>query len=218
MVYPVFLNIRGKSCVVVGGGVVAERKVKGLLTEKADVKVISPEVTADIAEFAVKGRCTWLRKSYTAADLTGAFLVFAATDSLKIQKRVVEDADSLGIPVNVVDSPELCTFHVPATVRRGDLTLAVSTSGKSPAVAAMVRRRLENQYGPEYEQLLRLMGELRQPVLAAGNSSAERKILFQKILHNDILHWIETGQWDRVRSHLRTVLGQEYISTSANRD
>jgi len=218
MVYPVFLNIRGKRCVVVGGGTVAERKVKGLLAEKAEVKVISPEVAPHIAEFAVRGQCTWLRKTYDAADLTGAFLVFAATDSLKIQKQVAGDAAGLGIPVNVADSPEQCTFHVPATVRRGDLTLAVSTSGKSPAVAAMVRRRLEDQYGPEYDRLLRLMGELRQPVLAAGNTSAERKILFQKILHDDILHWIETGQWEKVRLHLRKVLGPDFISISANRE
>lgn len=218
MVYPVFLNIRDKHCVVVGGGAVAERKVNGLLAEKAVVKVVSPEVTPAIIQLVSKGRCEWLRKTYIATDLDGAFLVFAATDSLKIQKQVARDADNLGIPVNVVDSPEQCTFHVPATVRRGDLTLAVSTSGKSPAVAAMVRRRLEDQYGPEYDRLLRLMGELRQSVIAAGNTSAERKILFQKILHDDILHWIETGQWEKVRSHLRKVLGPDSISISANRE
>jgi precorrin-2 dehydrogenase/sirohydrochlorin ferrochelatase len=105
---------------------------------------------------------------------------------------------------------------VPATVRRGDLTLAVSTAGKSPAVAAMVRRRLEEQYGPEYEQLLQMMGDVRPFVLAAGNSVVERRILFQKILHDDILHWLETGQWDRVRSHLRKVLGPDCILTSSN--
>jgi precorrin-2 dehydrogenase/sirohydrochlorin ferrochelatase len=218
MVYPVFLNIRGKRCVVVGGGTVAERKVKGLLIEKAEVTVISPKATTGIAELAADGQCVWLRENYTASALNGAFLVFAATDSPLVQQQVSNDADSRGIPVNIVDSPELCTFHVPATVRRGDLTLAVSTAGKSPAVAAMVRRHLEDQYGPEYDRLLRLMGELRQSVIAAGNTSVERKILFQKILHDDILHWIETGQWEKMRSHLHKVLGPDSISISVNRE
>lgn len=201
---------------VVGGGTVAERKVKGLLIEKAEVNVISPKATTGIAELAADGQCVWLRENYTASALNGAFLVFAATDSPQVQQQVSNDADSRGIPVNIVDSPELCTFHVPAIVRRGDLTLAVSTAGKSPAVAAMVRRRLEEQYGPEYEQLLQMMGDVRPFVLAAGNSVAERKILFQKILHDDILHWLETGQWGRVRSHLRKVLGPDCILTSSN--
>ncbi len=194
---------------MVGGGTVAERKVKGLLAEKALVKVVSPQLTSGLAELVKQYACNWQQRTYVLGDLTGAFLVFAATDNPEIQQQIFRDADRQGIPVNVIDSPAQCSFQVPATVQRGDLTLAVSTSGKSPAVAALVRRRLEIQYGPEYGLLLQLMGKLRGEVIAAASTSAERKILFQNILHDDIVEWIQNGRWDRVQDHLRKVLGSD---------
>lgn len=208
-VYPVLVSISEKLCVVVGGGAVAERKIKRLLAEKARVRIVSPEVTSLLAELARRQLCQWQQKNYTYGDLDGAFLVFAATDSPEVQKRIYEDAERQGILVNVIDNPKQCSFQVPATLQRGDLTLAVSTNGKSPAVAAMVRRRLEKQYGPEFEQLLRLMGQLRQQVIAAAARPSDRKILFQNILHDDIVEWIRDGRWDRVRQHLREVLGPD---------
>lgn len=208
-VYPVFFDIRGKRCLVIGGGIVAERKVRGLLREEADVVIVSPEVTDGIARLAAREQCCWLKKKYTADDLHGAFLVFAATGSPTVQDRVASDAEALGLPVNVADQPERCTFHVPAVLRRGDLTLAVSTAGKSPALAAMVRRMLAEQYGEEYALLLSLMGEIRPLVINAARTSDERKSVFQKILHEDMIHWIKSGHWDTVRHHLQMVLGQE---------
>ncbi len=194
---------------MVGGGTVAERKVHGLLAEKALVTVISPRLTPGLAELVKEHACRWQQKKYESGDLTGAFLVFAATDNPEIQQQISGDADRLGIPVNVIDSPGQCSFQVPATVQRGDLILAVSTSGKSPAVAALVRRRLEDQYGAEYGLLLQLMGRLRGEVIAAAPTSAERKILFQNILHDDIVEWIRDGRWDRVQEHLQMVLGSD---------
>jgi precorrin-2 dehydrogenase/sirohydrochlorin ferrochelatase len=203
------LNITGKICVVVGGGTVAERKINGLLAEHALVRVISPVVTASVKKLFRNDACEWLQKNYVTGDLAGAFLVFAATDAPKVQQLVVDDAQQQGILVNVIDNPEMCSFQVPATVRRGDLTLAVSTGGKSPAVAAMVRQRLEEQYGVEYERLLQLMGVLRPQIIAIGESSDQRKILFKKILHDDIIKWIRDGRYDRVQSHLQDVLGSD---------
>ncbi len=194
---------------MVGGGTVAERKVNGLLAEKALVLVVSPQLTSGLAELVREHACRWRQKKYAPGDLTGAFLVFAATDSPEIQQQIFRDSDSLGIPVNVIDSPSQCSFQVPATVQRGDLILAVSTSGKSPAVAAMVRRRLEDQYGPEYGLLLQLMGQLRGEVIAAASTAAKRKILFQNILHDDIVEWIREGRWDRVQDHLHKILGPD---------
>jgi len=208
-VYPVSLNIAGKLCVIVGGGTVAERKVNGLLAERAQVQVISPEVTSGIEGLSARHECEWQQRTYASGDLDCAFLVFAATDSPEVQQQIFQDADNLGILVNVIDSPEQCSFQVPATVQRGDLTLAVSTAGTSPAVAAMVRHRLEEQYGPEYGQLLQLMGALRAKVIVIGETSDERKILFQNILHEDIVKWIRDGHWDRVQSHLQEVLGSD---------
>lgn len=207
--YPVCLNISGKLCVVVGGGTVAERKVKGVLLENAQVKIVSPEITEGLFSLVKDNAVEWHRKTYTSADLMGAFLVFAATDIAAVQQEIFYDANTLGILVNVIDSPAQCSFQVPAIVRRGDLTLTVSTSGKSPAVAALVRRRLLAEYGGEYGVLLELMGRIREPVIAAAETSEQRKILFQKVLHEDIVKWIRTGRLDRVQKHLQDVLGPD---------
>jgi precorrin-2 dehydrogenase/sirohydrochlorin ferrochelatase len=218
-VYPVCLNITGKLCVVVGGGNVAERKVLSLLEAGASVRIISPRLTDTLAGLTAKAkaadstnnrsecRLEWLERGYRQEDLAGALLVFAATDSKEVQDAVVRDAKRAELLVNVVDAPGLCGFQVPSVVRRDDLTIAVSTNGKSPAVAAKIRRRLEKSYGEEYAVLLRLMSILREQVCAGSLNSTERKILFQKILHDDILQWIKTEQWGLLHEHLRTVLG-----------
>jgi precorrin-2 dehydrogenase/sirohydrochlorin ferrochelatase len=211
--YPVLLDISGKACVVIGGGRVAERKVKGLLECEAAVRLVSPEVSAELAGLAWRGAIEWRRKSYSDEDLDGAFLVFAATSSPEVQEMICRRAGDNGQLVNVADDPDSCTFHVPATVRRGDLTLAVSTTGKSPAVAALIRKQLEKEFGPEYETLLQLMTQVRQ---RAGSgmenvSQPERKKIYKKILHNDIIDWIRTGQIDNLHDHLEKILGPDTV-------
>ncbi|MBW1749180.1 MAG: bifunctional precorrin-2 dehydrogenase/sirohydrochlorin ferrochelatase [Deltaproteobacteria bacterium] len=207
--YSVCLEISDKLCVVVGGGSVAERKVLGLLTAGAQVRIISPQLTRPLTELADAGRIEWLERGYTQGDLAGALLIFAATDSRKVQEAVFKEAGQAGQLVNVIDAPARCSFHVPAVVRRGDLTLAVSTGGKSPAVAAMVRKQLAENFGEEYGLLLDLISRLREQVLTGKGNSSERKILFQNILHDDIVHWIKSGQRDLLRKHLRAVLGSD---------
>jgi len=207
--YPVCLEISDKLCVVVGGGSVAERKVLGLLTAGAQVRIISPQLTRPLTELADDGRIEWLERGYTQGDLAGALLIFAATDSREAQEAVFKEAGQAGQLVNVIDAPARCSFHVPAVVRRGDLTLAISTGGKSPAVAAMVRKQLAENFGEEYGLLLDLISRLREQVLTGEGNSSERKILFQNILHDDIVHWIKSGQRDLLRKHLRAVLGSD---------
>lgn len=204
--YPVCLNITGKLCVAVGGGSVAERKVRGLLAGGARVRVISPAVIESLAELAEQDVIEWQQKKYSSGDLAGAFLVFAATDRREVQQAILHDAILSGQLINVVDDPDSCSFQVPATVQRGDLTLAVATGGKSPAVAAMIRGRLEKEYGQEYEILLELVSMIRDRVLASAVHPDDRKNLFQNILHDDIVYWIRTGQWEALREHLYTVL------------
>jgi len=208
-VYPVCLKITGKLCVVVGGGSVAERKVSGLLTAGARVRIISPELTSGLAVLAGEGRIEWLQRGYRDGDLEGALLVFAATDNREVQEAVVRQAARAGQLVNVIDKSERCTFQVPAVVRRGDLILAVSTGGTSPAVAALVRQQLAERYGKEYGLLLDLMSRLREQVFVKEQDCGQRKILFQNMLHDDIVLWIKRGQWDLLRSHLHTVLGAD---------
>ncbi len=207
--YPVCLEITGQRCTVVGGGSVAERKVVGLLAAGARVLVISPILTDILIGLALEGRVEWLERGYQSGDLSGALLVFAATDSRDVQEAVVREANRTGQLVNVIDAPASCSFQVPAVVRRGDLTLAVSTGGKSPAVAAMVRGQLEENFGMEYAQLLDLMAWIRERELSGNREPAERKRVFKKILHDDIVSWIQHGRWDRLRIHLQSVLGYE---------
>ncbi len=205
--YPVSLDISGRRCVVVGGGNVAERKVLSLLEAGGSVRIISPQVTDTLAGLAADSFVEWLNRGYQSGDLDGALLVFAATDSHEVQDAVVRDANQVGLPVNVADSPDLCSFQVPAVARRGDLTIAVSTNGKSPALAANIREQLQKRFGEEYAVLLRLLSRLRKEILVASPDCAERKILFQNILHDDILQWIKTEQWELLRKHLAAVLG-----------
>ncbi len=205
--YPVNLEIGGKLCVVVGGGAVAERKVEGLLAAAATVRVVSPQLTEALRRLAAKGRITWLHKEFAPADVDGAWLVFAATDSPAAQTTVLTAARQRGCLVNVADAPADCDFHVPAVLRRGDLLLTVATSGASPALAALIKARLEQQIGEEYAVLARLLAGLRVQLQAQPLSAAERKILFQKMLDSDIVEWIRDGRRDLVLAHGQRVCG-----------
>lgn len=206
--YPLCLNIFGRLCVIIGGGSVAERKVRGVLAASGRVRVVSPALSPELSLLVAQQRIEWWQKTYSVSDLDDAFLVFAATDSATVQEAIYRDAQAARVLVNIADAPALCDFQVPATIRRGDLTLAVATNGKSPAVAAMVRRRLEREFGGEYALLTRLAGVLRDQILAEGRDSDATKILFQKILHDDIVDWLRERRWEKIRQHLETVLGR----------
>ena len=207
--YPVCLDISGKLCVIIGGGRVAERKVKGLLDSGAYIRVISPEVTDELARLAEEGRIDWRKKSYKSDDLHKGWLVFAATNHREIQELICRQAEEKGQLINVVDDTGCCNFQVPATVRRGDLILAVSTNGKSPAVSAMIRKQLEGLFGQEYEVLLNLMAMIRQQAVTESATQADRKKIYKKILHKDIIEWIRAGKMNRLQDHLRDILGSE---------
>ncbi|WLE96674.1 MAG: bifunctional precorrin-2 dehydrogenase/sirohydrochlorin ferrochelatase [Candidatus Electrothrix communis] len=208
--YPVSLNIEGKLCAVVGGGNVAERKVLSLLNAHASVRIISPQLTELLSDLTANGSVEWQSRGYQRGDLDGALLVFAATDNRDVQDAVVRDAQKAGVLVNVADAPDLCDFQVPAVVRRESLNIAVSTNGTSPALAAKLRQELEDRYGYEYAVLLRLMSRLRERICNDSSSDGtDRKIVFQNILHEDIIDWIRGEQWERLSQHLDTVLGPD---------
>ena len=207
--YPVTLNISGRLCVVIGGGRVAERKILSLLKAGARVRAVSPQLTETLEELAAAGRIDWQARRFQAGDLAGAMLVFAATDSRQVNDLAAQVAEQAGQLVNVADAPEQCSFQVPAVLRQGDLTIAVSTNGKSPALSARIRKRLEADYGPEYAVLLDLLGRIRAQELAGERDETARKNLFANILHEDILDWIRNSQQELLRSHLRAVLGPD---------
>jgi precorrin-2 dehydrogenase/sirohydrochlorin ferrochelatase len=168
MSYLVNLALEGRAAVVIGGGEVATRKVQDLLAAKAHVTVIAPQLCDRVVALADEKRIVVYVRPYRAADLAGAFVVIAATDDEGLNARVAADAAARNVLVNVVDRPALCTFTVPATVRRGSLTIAIATEGRCPALAGILREELEERYGPEYAELVGLFGELRKKMIAIG--------------------------------------------------
>ncbi len=187
------------------------RKAEGLLAAEAQVRVISPVIAAGLKILVDSGEVDWQEKVYEQGDLRGAFLIFAATDRPEIQQAVALEAQNAGQLINVIDAPGDCDFQVPASVRRGDLLISVSTNGKSPAVAAMIKKKLERDFGPEYQDLLLLMASIRTRVMAGNDSFLEKKLLFENVLDEDIIDWLKSGQWEALEKHLQAVLGVDNV-------
>ena len=162
--YPIFMNVQGKKCVVIGGGQVALRKVKSLLEYGARVEVISPVICPELNKMNEKGEISVIRADYRPGGLPNALLAIAATDNDNRNLEVARESRNKGVLVNVVDCAENSDFILPSYLRRGDVTIAVSTSGRSPALARKIRTRLENEFGDEYASLALLIGEVRAEV------------------------------------------------------
>jgi precorrin-2 dehydrogenase/sirohydrochlorin ferrochelatase len=205
--YPLFLEISGRRCVVVGGGNVAKRKVERLLACGARVEVVGKVLIPEIEALRRAGEIVHRDADYDSDLIHGAFLVIGATDSDGVNERIARDARALGIPVNIVDDPARCDFILPAVVERGDLVIAVSTGGRSPALAGKLRRELEAAYGPEYAVLLEILGELREKVIAEGRPSAENRALFEAVVQSDILDKIRAKQWGLVAKLILELTG-----------
>ncbi len=159
--YPVFLTVKGRKCAVIGGGQVALRKVVTLLECGAEVKVISPELCPELASLAGRKEISVLHREYHSGDLNGIFVAIAATDSSIINQKVAAEAREKSVLVNVVDDAGYSDFIAPSIIRRGEITIAISTSGQSPALARKLRTKLEKEFGEEYARLGRLLGEVR---------------------------------------------------------
>jgi len=166
--YPVLLDLAGRRCVMVGGGIIAGRRVDGLLTAGARVTVISPRLTRTLAALAAEGRIDHEAREYRDGDLDGADLAFVATDAGEVNAAVAREARARGVWINAADDPARCTFILPALVRRGDLTVAVATGGSSPALARAIREELENYLTDDYATLAAIAAEARREVRAAG--------------------------------------------------
>lgn len=192
---------------MVGGGRVAQRKVKGLLACEAQLTVISPELTDELQAMWGRQEITWQERSYQDGDLQGAFLVIAATDDAKVQEMVHQEAEARNIILNVADVPDKCSFILPALIKRGDLTIAVSTAGKSPAMAKTLRQHLEQELGIEYAVLVDVLGLTRPEVLARGRSQKENEDVFNRIIASDILERLKAKDWQGVEEILEAVPG-----------
>ena len=206
MSYLVNLAVAGKSAVVIGGGQVAARKVEDLLAAQARVTVVATDSCEAIRELAEAGRIALRLRPYAKDDLAGAFVAIAATGDEEVNRRVAGDAAALNVLVNVVDRPALCTFTVPATVRRGDLTLAVATEGRCPALAGILREELHERYGSEYAGLVDLFGELRAKMIAEAWDGRSIRAALDDIYHHHVIEYIGAGDRQRLGDFLRSRL------------
>jgi siroheme synthase-like protein len=178
--FPIFVKLQGRLVVVVGGGSVAEGKIAGLLAAGARVRVISPVITPAFAEWVRDRKIDWLLKVFEPGDLRGAYLAIAATSAPGVNDAVFQESEARGIFCNAVDDIEHCHFYYGAVVQRGDLQIAISTNGKSPALAQRLRQELEAQFGPEYEVWLEWLGAAREVIRgSAADPEANKKILHQ---------------------------------------
>jgi len=206
--YPIFALIAAKPCLVVGGGGVGERKVQDLLAAGALVTVVSPELTPALTALAAQGAIRHLQADFQEDQVAGMALVIGATDDPTVNAKVSAAAQARGIMVNIVDQPDLCTFIVPAQVRRGELTLAISTGGASPALARKLREELELHFGPEYGPYLALLQEVRARLLEARRGHPDNAALFRRLVDSPLLPALGRGDKNEVRQILQEILGQ----------
>jgi precorrin-2 dehydrogenase/sirohydrochlorin ferrochelatase len=195
---PILVDLAGKRIVVVGGGAVAERKVRALLDCGAEVTVVAPRLTEGLSEMASAERVAHEARGYREGDLEGATLAFVAVDDPEASRRAADDARRAGVPVNVVDRPDLCDFIVPSVLRRGRLAVAVSTGGASPAWARKLRERLEAQLGDEYARLLEGLARARCRVMDEVADPAERRRALERLADDSLLEAARKGSAEDV--------------------
>lgn len=201
--YPIYLDIRDKKCVVVGGGDVAYRKAMTLKQAGAQVVIISPRVSED---FLKEEGLTILQQEYEDRCLEGATLVIAATSEEDVNRRVWQEAGRHGLLVNVVDQPELCNFIVPSVISRGGLQISISTGGASPALARRTREELEGLFGPEYGDFTRLLSKLRPQVRTSIPDEAERRKMMEQLSSQKMLDLVKTdGAVEAEKEMLRII-------------
>ena len=193
--YPLYVALGGKRVLVVGGGAVAERKVRTLLRYQAQVTLIAPESTLVLSELAADGAIEWRRRAFAPGDCQGCAIVICAVGCRDIDELVYADAQACKALVNVVDVPELCDFYVPSIVDRGSLQIAISTSGASPATARKLRKQLEWQFPPVWERYLLLLAQVRALVLERiSGGEAERKPLMERLASLGLLQRLKAGE------------------------
>ena len=192
--YPIFLDIEGRAVVIIGGGNVCARKAETMMSYGARVTVVSPEFTEEIENWAGAGSLEIRRKRYEESDLDGANIVIASTDDQTVNEQIAADCRRRRIPVNVVDVTPLCEFIVPAIIDKGSITIAVSTGGKSPAIARTLKEDLQRLVGPEYTEVNDLLGTLRDSAKRVLPTDVDRKRFFDGIISRGILGMLREGR------------------------
>ncbi|MBW2646717.1 MAG: bifunctional precorrin-2 dehydrogenase/sirohydrochlorin ferrochelatase [Deltaproteobacteria bacterium] len=209
--YPANLDIQNQNCLVVGGGSVGKRKILTLLECGARVIVVSPKISHEIKALSEGHHIELKERNYRSSDLEGMLLVIGATDNEEVNRQISKDAARSRIICNIVDRPQECTFVLPAIVKQGDLVIAISTAGKSPAFAKSLRRKLSGEFGPEYGKLLDLMGVIRKKLLQKGKSPEAHKYMFEQLIDEGLLKLVKHNNRKQIDTLLKKVLGEGFV-------
>jgi precorrin-2 dehydrogenase/sirohydrochlorin ferrochelatase len=201
--FPIFLKLAGRPCVVVGAGNIAESKIESLLVAEARVTVIAPEVLPRVREFAASGQLTWHQREYRQGDVAGAVLVVAATATAAVNRAVYAEATAADILCNAVDDPPFCDYYFPSVVRRGELQIAISTAGESPALAQRLRKEINAQLPLDTGEWLMELGRLRREVTAVEPVGEERKLLLHELAQREVCGFDACPSRMRARQHFR---------------
>lgn len=208
--YPMMLNIENKKCVVVGGGTIAYRKCLELLQYGGLVTVVADNIKGKFEELIEAKTIKYIKAYYEECYIEDAFIVIASTDNSNVNSQIFKDCSKRDILVNVVDDPINCNFIVPAKIRRGDLTISVSTNGKSPVLSKQIKEELEKHYDESYGVLIDILGELRQEVIKKVNSPAARKLIFEKMLTQEYLQKTRSLTKEQIKAELRELINEYY--------
>jgi precorrin-2 dehydrogenase/sirohydrochlorin ferrochelatase len=208
--YPIHLDIQNRHCLVVGGGGVGTRKVETLLKCGAKVTVVSPEISDRLQNLAESARLTLKPRPYRTEDIEGMFLVIGASDDETLNRQISSDAERRNTLCNIADRPEKCNFILPSIVRRDDLVITISTSGRSPALAKKLRKKLERRFGPEYGDFLKLMGAIRSMLLSQAHEPEVHKPLFEQLIDSNLIALIQQGKTEDINALLAKILGDGY--------
>jgi len=210
------MDLNKKDCLVIGGGRVGFRKVETLLMYGANVDLISHDVIPEISILIDSEKIFWIDKDFHEDHLKGKVLIIAATNDRELNVRIKKAAGRYNIPVNVVDVPDLCSFIVPSIITCGDLTIAISTNGKSPAMAKRIRKELSKTIGQEHAILLEIMGKVREKQLAISKDSDINRKFFETLLDTDILDYIRQKNWAYCEKILTNIMGSDFTFKNLN--
>jgi precorrin-2 dehydrogenase / sirohydrochlorin ferrochelatase len=205
--YPMMLNIENRKCLIIGGGDIACRKISEFIEYGANVTVVSISINEDIKAFMDKGLIHYIKDAYHKNYIENAYIVVASTNHSKINNQIFRDCSEKGILVNVVDDPKNCSFIVPSKIKRGDLTISISTNGKSPTLSRAIREELEEKYDENYEILLNILGDVRKEVIEKVKDASMKKEIFNNIVKEDYLEKLKLLGEEVVRKEIKEYLG-----------
>lgn len=200
--YPIYLNVAGKNCLIIGGGPVAERKAASLFEYGACIKVVSPLAEKNITDWADQNLLKWFAREFEANDLDDIFMVFIATDDNSLNKQIADLCRSRGIMVNAVDDPPNCDFFVPSVLRRDSLAIAISTEGRSPLFAARLRRQLEKIITEEHGQFVQILGQIREELKESSLDINQRRQILEQIVDSDLLDLLLDGRHEEAEERI----------------